>query len=137
MNSMPTDASTAPDADLVAFAREARSRAYAPYSGFAVGAVLRTEDGTVYFGCNVENATFGLTLCAERVALFAALTDGHTRFDVMAVHVPDGQRSTPCGICRQMLAEFAPEARILLANADGSFRERRVPDLIPGTRTSP
>jgi len=119
------------DAELLNAARDARGRAHAPYSNFTVGAAVRTASGRVVLGCNVESATYGLTVCAERVALYAALSDGETDFAAVAVVVPDGRRAVPCGICRQMLSEFAPNARLILANGDGSHRVTMVGDLLP------
>ncbi|HSA54988.1 MAG TPA: cytidine deaminase [Gemmatimonadaceae bacterium] len=101
---------------LFALAREARSRAYAPYSRFAVGAALRTRDGQIFTGCNVENASFGLTMCAERIALFTAVsTIGHEALSVEAIAVDagPGRAASPCGACRQVLAELAPEALVI------------------------
>ena len=101
---------------LVAAARRAREHARADYSGFRVGAALECADGTVVTGCNIENATYGLTVCAERVALFKALSEGHSAFVRIAV-VADTQAPTPpCGPCRQLLWEFAGDVEVILAN---------------------
>jgi cytidine deaminase len=93
-------------------AQAAAENAYVPYSGFPVGAAVRTTDGAVFSGCNVENASFGLTICAERVACGAAVAAGHTQIAAVAIHVasPDGQ---PCGACRQFLAEFGPDMTVV------------------------
>ena len=97
--------------ELLAAARAARRHAYAPYSGYAVGAAVYCEDGRIYTGANVENASYGLTVCAERVAIFRAVSEGARRIRALAVVTPDG--GTPCGACRQVLAEFAEEDLIV------------------------
>jgi cytidine deaminase len=122
---------TADDHALVAAALAARERAHAPHSSFRVGAAVRTASGTVIPGCNVENPTYGLTLCAERVALMAALSDGETVVAI-AVAVPDGRESIPCGICRQLLREVAPRARVILRGANGVARVTTPEALLPG-----
>ena len=107
--------------ELMERARQAAGRAYAPYSGFAVGAALACEDGSVYTGCNVEGCSFGNAICAERVALVKAVSDGHRRFAALAV--AGGETPcVPCGICRQVIREFAlsPEIPVLALNTDGS-----------------
>jgi cytidine deaminase len=115
---------------LVAVAAEARQRAYSPYSGFAVGAAIEVEGGAVYSGCNVENTSYGLTVCAERVAALAAVSAGGRVWRAMAVVSGDG--SPPCGACRQVLAEFAgPELPIYLARPDGRYRRWTLGDLFP------
>ena len=122
---------------LVKLAAEARLRAYCPYSDFAVGAALLCEDGTVYQGCNVENAAFGPSVCAERVAVFKALSEGKRRFSAIAVA---GGRAgealagicPPCGVCRQVLREFCgPELPIYLAKAEGAFEAHTLGELLP------
>lgn len=117
--------------ELREHAREASTRAYVPYSTFPVGAALHFRDGTIVTGCNVENASFGLTVCGERTALVRAVAEGRNLADVdlVAVHVdgPDGQ---PCGMCRQFLSEFVPSARIAFA-AGGEYVECGVMDLLP------
>lgn len=115
--------------ELVELARGARSHAYAPYSKFAVGAALLTADGTVVTGCNVENASFGLTCCAERVALFHAVSQGHREFSAIAVVTETG--ASACGACRQVLREFAPDLVLYLARSDGTYRQRSLDELLP------
>jgi len=105
--------------DLIAVAWEARERAYAPYSNFKVGAALLSADGQVFQGCNVENISYGLTICAERVAIGAAVAQGVTRFDKVAVVADTKEPVSPCGACRQVLAEFGVKT-IILANKQGS-----------------
>ena len=109
------------DDALISVAREALERAYAPYSGYRVGAALLGEDGSVVTGSNVENVSYGLTMCAERVAVGKAVSEGVRRFVAVAV-VTDGSASvTPCGACRQVLAEFAPDLRVI---CEGSTERR-------------
>ena len=116
---------------LIQMAQEAAAFAYAPYSNFAVGAALLCEDGTVYTGCNVENASFGAGICAERVALCKAVSEGKRKFSVLAVAAPGEAYGTPCGICRQMLWEFAKEILILCANKEGTYVIHPLKDLLP------
>ena len=116
---------------LIAAAREARLRAYAPYSNFQVGAALLTGSGRIVTGCNVENASYGLTICAERVAVSAAVAAGECRFEGLAVATSNG--STPCGACRQVLAEFCSDVPIVLIDTDRDavVGEVRLDDLLP------
>ena len=102
--------------DLVTAARRARRRAHAPFSGFRVGAALETASGVIVGGCNIENASYGLTLCAERVAMFKALSDGHRRFRRIAVVADTEAPTPPCGACRQILWEFGGDLEVVLAN---------------------
>jgi cytidine deaminase len=116
---------------LISAASRARENAHAPYSQFRVGAALRANSGRIFTGCNIENSSFGLTVCAERVAVFKALSEGERRFDAIAV-VADTERLTPpCGACRQILWEFCRDAEVVLANLSGQITMRRVPDLLP------
>jgi cytidine deaminase len=116
---------------LIAAAAIARSRAFAPYSGFAVGAALEAEGGSIVMGCNVESASYGLTMCAERVAVFKGVSEGHRRFRRVVV-VTDADRPTPpCGACRQLLWEFAPDAEVVLTNLRGAVVKYTVAELLP------
>ena len=116
---------------LVAAAVAAREKAFAPYSGFRVGAALEAEDGTVFTGCNVESASYGLTICAERVAIVKGVSEGRTRFRCVAVVADTDDLTPPCGACRQLLWEFAPDAIITLANLSGKTEAFTVRDLLP------
>jgi cytidine deaminase len=106
------------EAELMVAARAAREHAYAPYSAFAVGAALLCEDGSVVAGCNVENASYGLTMCAERAAVAAAVAQGKRRFIAIAVAGPIEGATPPCGGCRQVLSEFAPALRVLYSQGE-------------------
>ena len=117
---------------LIAAATEARAKAFAPYSNFQVGAALETEDGTIVPGCNVESASYGLTICAERVAIARGVTEGYSCFKRVAVVTDTAAPTPPCGACRQLLWEFAPDAEVLLANLKGVVVKWTVRDLIPG-----
>lgn len=117
------------DSELIAVAQEARARAYAPYSDHAVGAALLGASGRVYTGCNVENAAYSHTICAERTALVKAVSEGERAFTAIAVVTPKG--GTPCGACRQVLAEFGLQIRVLVATPGGLVRESTVADLLP------
>jgi cytidine deaminase len=116
---------------LVAAARDARSRAVAPYSGFRVGAALETADGLIVTGCNVENASYGLTICAERVAMVKALSEGHRNFVRLAVVADTVAPTTPCGACRQVLWEFAPALEIVMANLTAITAHHTLAELLP------
>jgi cytidine deaminase len=117
--------------DLIAAARRARRRAYAAFSGFKVGAALEAADGTIITGCNIENATYGLTMCAERVAMFKALSDGHRRFPRIAIVADTDAPTPPCGACRQVLWEFAGDVEIVLANLRRETGRYRLGELFP------
>ena len=116
---------------LVAAARAARERAVADYSGFKVGAALETADGQIVTGCNIENATYGLTVCAERVAVFKALSDGQREFRRIAVVADTDDPTPPCGACRQILWEFAGDIEIVLANLRAVTAIHRMSALLP------
>ena len=125
-------------AELIAAAATARQGSVSPYSRFKVGAALLAADGTVITGANVESASFGLTCCAERVALFKALTDGKRTFTAIAIVARATSGAMPCGACRQLLAEYAPNALVLVADSSRlkHLREFRVKELLPGAFTS-
>ena len=116
---------------LVSSAREARGRAVADYSGFKVGAALETAAGEIITGCNIENATYGLTLCAERVAMFKALSEGHRDFRRIVVIADTAAPTPPCGACRQILWEFAGDIEVLLANLESVVARHQMRDLLP------
>ena len=118
-------------AELVAAARRAREHARADYSKFKVGAALETADGTIVTGCNIENATYGLTLCAERVAMFKALSEGHTSFRRIVVVADTAAPTPPCGPCRQILWEFGGDLEVILANLQMETGRYRIEQLLP------
>ena len=117
--------------DLVQEATEARENAAAPFSKFKVGAALRTAAGKVYRGCNVENSTYGLTVCAERVALLSAIAAGDRKFTAIAVVTQSDEPSTPCGPCRQLMWEYCGDIDVTLANLDGKRVEYKLSTLFP------
>ena len=117
--------------DLIAAACEVRKRAYAPYSHFAVGAALRTKSGRVFCGCNVENLSFGLTSCAERNAVFAAVAAGEHEFEAIAIVADSKEPVTPCGACRQVLAEFGLDVAVCSANLEGVTFKSSIRKLLP------
>lgn len=119
------------DARLIDAARRAREHASAGFSQFKVGAALETSDGTIVTGCNIENATYGLTVCAERVAMFKALSDGHRRFTRIAIVADTESPTPPCGACRQILWEFGGDLEICLANLTTEKGRHRLKDLLP------
>ena len=116
---------------LVAQAMEVAGRAYAPYSKFLVGAVLVAKDGRIFAGCNVENISFGLTICAERNAVFAAVAAGCREFEKIVIVADTEVPASPCGACRQVLAEFDPDLEIVLANFRGQTEMFRLSQLLP------
>lgn len=116
---------------LVAAARAARERAVADFSGFKVGAALETTDGQVITGCNIENATYGLTVCAERVAIFKALSEGHRAFTRIVVVADTASPTPPCGACRQIMWEFGGDIEVVLANLTAVTATLRMKDLLP------
>jgi len=117
------------DDELIASAIAARERAYAPYSRYKVGAALRGKSGRIYTGCNVENAAYGLSMCAERTAIFKAVSEGERELEAIAVVTENG--GSPCGACRQVMMEFAPAMTVIIADARGQARITTVRDLLP------
>ena len=117
--------------ELITAARRARRRAHAAFSGFKVGAALEAADGTIVTGCNIENATYGLTMCAERVAMFKALSEGHRRFRRIAVVADTASPTPPCGACRQVLWEFGGDLEVVLANLRRETGRYHLADLFP------
>ena len=119
---------------LIDLANEARRRAYAPYSNYPVGAALRTKSGKMFTGVNVENAAYPTGMCAERTAVFKAVSEGEREFEVIAVVTDNG--GSPCGACRQVLAEFGLDTLVLIANGNGELlQETTVKELLPGAFT--
>ena len=119
------------DFDLVIAARAARAFACAEFSKFKVGAALETADGTIITGCNIENATYGLTICAERVAMFKALSEGHRAFRRIAIVANTKAPTPPCGSCRQILWEFGGDLEVILANLRRETGRHQLADLLP------
>jgi len=115
---------------LVKKAIEARKKAYAPYSKFKVGAALEAANGRIYTGCNVENSSYGITVCAERVALFRAVSEGVTKFKRIAIVADTKNPCPPCGICRQALYEFAQNLEVVMANTKGRTRKVKLKKLL-------
>jgi len=129
---------TGPGADmakaerLVSLAVEAKEYAYVPYSGFHVGAALYADNGKVYTGCNVENASFGATICAERTAVVKAISDGAKKILAMAISSDSNSPTMPCGICRQVISEFcSPDMPLYLSNSRGEYKAYSFEDLLP------
>jgi cytidine deaminase len=117
--------------ELISRASAARVLAYAPYSGFQVGAALATKTGKIYTGCNVENVSLGLTICAERSAIATAIAQGSKDFVAIAVVTAGKTPAIPCGACRQVLAEFNPRMKVLAATVDGKIQEFDLAELLP------
>ena len=116
---------------LIEAAKQARLQSVAPFSNFQVGAAIRTESGKVYTGCNVESASYGLTVCAERVAIWKALSEGERHFTELALVADSETLLPPCGTCRQIIWEFARGARIVFANLNGESETFQMADLLP------
>jgi len=123
--------------DLISMAADARKNAYVPYSDFRVGAALLMDDGSVYTGCNVENASYGATNCAERTAVFKAVSEGHRKISAICiVGSKEGSFAFPCGICRQVISEFSDEnTKIIVAKNEENYIVRSVAELLPDAFT--
>lgn len=122
---------------LIEAAKRAREKAYAPYSNFSVGAALLAENGELFYGCNVENASYGLTNCAERTAFFNAITAGQSSFQALAIVADSKEPIVPCGACRQVMSEFCKrEMPVILANLAGEIMETTVGELLPKAFTA-
>lgn len=122
--------------ELIKKAIEARKKAYVPYSKFKVGAAVITEDGSVYEGCNIENASYGATNCAERTAIFKAISEGHREIKAIAVVGDMSTFTTPCGICRQVIAEFASkDLEIIIIKNENEYVVKTLEDILPGAFT--
>ncbi len=121
--------------ELIKYAIEARKNAYAPYSHFNVGAALLTKNGKIYTGCNIENSSYGASVCAERVAMFKAVSEGEREFTALALVTDTKEPVMPCGICRQVLAEFAPQLKIYSATISGIVKETTLDKIFPDAFT--
>jgi cytidine deaminase len=117
--------------ELIDAAADVRERAFAPYSNFKVGAAVETENGDIYTGCNVESASYGLTVCAERVAIWKGISRGVTKFGRIAVVVDTEELTPPCGTCRQIIWEFCGDVPVILANLDGKTETIQMRELLP------
>ena len=119
-------------AELIQKAKEAKEQAYAPYSGFHVGAALLCKDGTIFTGCNIENSAYGPTNCAERTAIFKAVSEGFREFEAIAIISDSKQPTAPCGVCRQVMAEFCSrDFQVLMLGCEGSQRTAYLGELLP------
>lgn len=119
-------------ARLLGLAIEARKNSYSPYSNFPIGAALLCKNGEIYTGTNVENASYGLTNCAERTAIFKAVSEGVQEFDTMVVVADTERPIPPCGACRQVILEFGEDIQVILANLKGDYQQYQIKDLLPG-----
>lgn len=117
--------------ELYVKALEARKNAYAPFSGFKVGAALLTDDGSIYTGVNIENSSYGATICAERTAFVKAISEGHRDFRVLAVTAGSDQEALPCGICRQFMYEFSPKMEVVTGTDTEHLNVRTLEELLP------
>ncbi len=118
------------DQQLIEKALEAKKNAYVPYSNFHVGAAILTDDGSIYTGCNIENASYSPTICAERTAIFKAVSEGKRNIKKIAI-VGDSDMTYPCGVCRQVIREFGKDAEIIIANFKNEFKVYKLEDLLP------
>ena len=119
------------DRQLINLAEQASRNAYVPYSHFAVGAALECRDGTVFTGCNIENAAYGLTICAERTAIFKAISEGHRDFKRIVIAGKSEDYCVPCGSCRQVMQEFAPQMEVICLNGKGEAKHFALKELLP------
>lgn len=117
--------------EMIEMAKKAKEFAYAPYSGFQVGAALKTKSGKIYTGCNIENAAYGATNCAERTAIFKAISEGETEFESIAVVSSANDVTYPCGICRQVMSEFMKDGIIYFEDRDGNIVNSSVKEVMP------
>ena len=117
--------------ELIKLAASAKKHSYSPYSKFKVGAALLCKDGTVYTGCNIENAAYGPSNCAERTAIFKAVSEGNTDFEKIAIVTDSPKPEYPCGVCRQVMNEFAPNLEIVVANEKGEYKITNLKKLLP------
>jgi cytidine deaminase len=117
--------------ELIDAATEVRNRAHAPYSNFRVGAAVETDEGEIYTGCNVESASYGLTVCAERVAIWKGISEGVTKFGRIAVVVDTEELTPPCGVCRQIIWEFCGDVPVILSNLNGKSETIQMSELLP------
>ena len=117
--------------ELIEAAKAVREKAYAPYSNFKVGAALRTKSGKIYTGCNVESASYGLTVCAERVAIWKAVSEGEKEFETIAVAADTEELTPPCGVCRQIIWEFCGDVPVIFANLKGKNETVKMSELLP------
>ena len=116
---------------LIKVAEKARKRAYTPYSKFKVGAAILSSDGKIFTGCNIENASFGLTVCAERVAILKAISEGSSKFEAIAIVGDTNRPCSPCGACRQVISEFGKDIKIIMSNLKGDIKIKKIDELLP------
>ena len=116
---------------LIGEAEQARKKAYTPYSKFKVGAAILTSEGRIFSGCNIENASFGLTICAERVAVFKAISEGFKKFEAIAIIADTIRPCYPCGACRQVILEFGEDITLIMANLRGDIKINKIKELLP------